>query len=89
MKKEYRTHRAKVRQSLYGTGGGPSDEIKSYPFEELMGEILTLSAEGLVNPHDNDRLEPTADPELEHFYSEDEDLELGLVRQLYCLSSRH
>lgn len=77
MKKDYRTYKGKIRQSQYATGGGPATDIKPYPFEEDMGELLTLSAEGAFNMHDGDRAvgRPNVMPEAE--YSS----EVDLVRQ--------
>jgi hypothetical protein len=88
MKKEYRTYKSQVRQSQYATGGGPAADIDSYPYLDDMDELILLSAEGLFNAHDSDRVVgkkgPTQEFDMESTNSTDVDLELGTVTKLKC-----
>lgn len=83
MKKEYRKYKSNLRQSQYATGGGPADNIDSYPHLDDMDELISLSAEGLFNPNDSDRAVgeklPTRDLDAESKDSSDMDMELGEV----------
>lgn len=80
MKKDYRLHKGKARQSQYATGGGPATDMKPYLFEEDMGELLALSAEGLFNAHDGDRSVGNKEKDTD---SEGMDDNLEQVRQIF------